>query len=51
VGGPVVGQIVRLSLLLCLSAYAYWRIGKGVASALMGASVVVVVLALVVVIL
>jgi LytS/YehU family sensor histidine kinase len=48
IDGPVVGQIVRLVLLLGMAAYAYRKIGKGVALALMVASVVVGVLALVV---
>ena len=46
---PVVGQIVRLGLLLGMAAYAYWKIGKGVALALMVASLVVGVLGLVVI--
>jgi len=35
-----VGQIVRLGLLLGMTAYAYWRIGKSETRALMAASVI-----------
>lgn len=48
IDGPVVGQIVRLGLLLGMATYAYRKIGKAVAGALMAAAAVVGVLALVV---
>lgn len=38
--------MVRLALLLGMSAYAYWKIGKAVAAVLMIGAVVVGVLAL-----
>jgi hypothetical protein len=49
IDGPVVGQTVRLVLLLGMAAYAYRKLGKAVALALLAASGVVGVLALVVI--
>ena len=49
IDGPVEGQVVRFALLLGMSAYAYWKIGKAVAVALMVAAMVVGVLAVVVI--
>ena len=49
IDGQVVGQIVRLGLLLGLAAYAYRKIGRTVGHALMAAAAVVGLLALVVI--
>ncbi len=47
IGGPLIGQIVRLGLLLGMTAHAYWKFGKAVTRALLVMTVVEGVLVLV----
>ncbi len=47
IDGPLVGQVVRLGLLLGMTGYAHWTFGKSVTRALLAMTVVVGVLVLV----
>lgn len=47
VGGPAVGQVVRLLMLLAMAAFTYWRVGTPAAASLVVEAGIVAVLAVI----